>query len=64
MGAFLLGGKMEYIKKEEVLRTLQKLIDARKCQCAKTTLIEKRAFEYAVAIINKQKVYEFDENSI
>lgn len=52
---------MEYIKKEEVLKTLQKLIDARKCQCAKTTLIEKRAFEYAVAIVNKQKVYNFDE---
>lgn len=52
---------MEFVKKEDVIRILNKYIDARKCQCSKTTIIEKRAFEYAVAIVNKVKVYEFEE---
>lgn len=55
---------MEFIKKEDVTKTLQKLIDARKCQCAKTTIIEKRALEYAMTIVNKAKVYEFEDNTV
>ena len=52
---------MEYIKREEVEKILQKFIDARKCECSKTAIIEKRAFEYAKAVVNKVKRYEFDE---
>ena len=53
---------MEYIKKEDVTKTLQKFIDSRKCNCSKQTIIEKKAFEYALAIVNKCKVYETDKD--
>lgn len=54
---------MEFISKEEITETLQKFIDARKNKtCSKTSVIEKTAFEYALAIVNKAKVYEFDQD--
>lgn len=52
---------MEYIKKSDITEALQKLIDARKNKpCLRQALLEKVAFEYALAIVNKAKVYEFD----
>lgn len=54
---------MEYIRKEEVVNVLQKLIDARKNKnCSRQSIIERKAFEYAMAIINKAKVYETDKD--
>lgn len=54
---------MEYLKKNEIVEVLQKLIDARKGKnCSRQTIVEARAFEYALAIIEKAKVYEFDQD--
>ena len=52
---------MEYIKREDVIKILQKFIDARRCECSRTAIIEKKAFEYAKAVVNKVKTYNFDE---
>lgn len=50
---------MEYIKKEDITNVLQKLIDARKNKnCSRQTIIERKAFEYALAIVNKAETYE------
>lgn len=54
---------MEYLKKKEITDVLQKLIDARKNKnCSRQTIVEARAFEYALAIIEQAKVYEFDKD--
>lgn len=54
---------MEYVNKKEVTEVLQKLIDARKNKnCSRQSIIERKAFEYALAIINKAKVYETDKD--
>lgn len=54
---------MEYIKKKEITEVLQKFIDARKNKnCSKSTIIERKAFEYALAIVNKAEVHNFEEN--
>lgn len=52
---------MEYIKKEEIVETINKFIKARNCNCSKTTIIERRAFEYVLAIVNKLETHNFDE---
>lgn len=53
---------MEYIKKSEVTEAIQKFIDARKNKnCSRQALIEKTAFEYALAIVNKVEVHEFED---
>lgn len=54
-------GVMEYIKKEEIVETINKFIKARNCNCSKTTIIERRAFEYVLAIVNKLETHNFDE---
>lgn len=55
---------MEYLKKSEVIELIQKFIDARKGKnCSKTTIIERVAFEYALAVVNKAKTYNFDERN-
>lgn len=52
---------MEYIKKKDIVDLLQKYIDARKNKnCSKTTIIERRAFEYALAIVNKVETKEIE----
>lgn len=52
---------MEYIKKKDVEELLQKYIDARKNKnCSKSTIIERKAFEYALAIVHKVEVYNFE----
>lgn len=52
---------MKYIKKEEALEKLQKLIDARKNRnCNRQALVEAQAFEYAKVIINSCE--EIDED--
>jgi len=62
-GFSFLEDNMEYIKKEDIVNTLQKFIDARQNKnCSKTTIIERKAFEYALAIVNKAKTYDFEEN--
>jgi hypothetical protein len=54
---------MEYIKKEDVVRVLEKFIDARKTKnCSKATIIERKAFEYALAIVNQVETHDFEEN--
>lgn len=52
---------MEYIKKEEIKALLQKFIDARKDKnCSKQTIIERRAFEYALSVVDKCQTYEHE----
>lgn len=53
---------MQYIRKDEVVKLLQKFIDSRTCNCSKQTIIERRAFEYALSIVNKVDVYETDKD--
>lgn len=53
---------MEYIKKEELQKAIQKFIDARKDKnCSKQTIIERTAFEYVLSVVNKLNVYEIKE---
>lgn len=53
---------MEYIKKEEVTNYIQRFIDARKNkQCSKQAIVEKTAFEYALVIVNKCEVFNFED---
>lgn len=53
---------MEYIRKQDIKEQLQKYIDARKNKnCSRQTIIERVAFEYAMAIVNKVKTYDFPE---
>lgn len=53
---------MKYIRKDEVESLIQKYIDARKDKnCSKQSIIERKAFEYTLAIVQKVKVYDFDE---
>lgn len=52
---------MKYIKKQDVVDLLQKYIDARKNKnCSKQAIIERRAFEYALAIVNKVEEKDFE----
>lgn len=52
---------MKYIKKEELTQVLQKMIDARKNKnCSRQTFIERKAFEYALAVVEKLQEYEFN----
>lgn len=54
------GGNMEYIKKKDIVETLQKYIDARKNKnCSKQAIIERTAFEYALKIVEKAETYDF-----
>lgn len=53
---------MEYIKKEDAVNMIQKFIDARKNKnCSKTSIIERKAFEYALTVVKAVKTYDFDE---
>lgn len=53
---------MEYIKKSDITEALQRFIDARKDRnCSRQALIEKTAFEYALAIVNRAEVHEFED---
>lgn len=53
---------MEYIKKEDAVNMIQKFIDARKNKnCSKTSIIERKAFEYALAVVKAVPTYDFDE---
>lgn len=52
---------MKYIKKSEIEEVLQKFIDARKDKnCSKQQIIERRAFEYALHIVQQVKEYDID----
>lgn len=52
---------MKYIKKDEVIEALQKMVDARKDKnCSRQSIIERKAFEYALAIAQKVEEHEFD----
>ena len=52
---------MKLISLEEAEEKIQKFIDARKDKkCQKSALTEKKAFEYALAVIRKCKVYDQD----
>lgn len=54
---------MEYIKKEDVVKVLKGYIEARERKtCNKQVLIEKRAFEYALAVVNKVPVIEIEND--
>lgn len=54
-------GEMKYIKKEEIIETLQRMIDARKNKnCSRQTIIERKAFEYALAVVEKLEEHEFN----
>lgn len=56
---------MEYVKKKDIEETLQNFIDARKNKnCSKTVIIERRVFEYALEIVRKAKVYDFNEKHL
>lgn len=56
---------MEYIKKKDIVETLQKYIDARKNKnCSKQSIIERTAFEYTLAIVEKAQVYDIDEKHL
>lgn len=47
----------EYILKKDIVERLQKLIDARKNKnCSKQSIVERTAFEYALAIVNSVEV--------
>lgn len=52
---------MEYIKKKDIVETLEKYIEARKSKnCSKQAIIERVAFEYALAIVNKAETKDFE----
>ena len=52
---------MKYIKKQEITEALQRMIDARKDKnCSRQTIIERKAFEYALAVVMKIEEHEFD----
>lgn len=54
---------MKYVKLDEIEETLGKYIEARKKKnCSQTMIIERKAFEYALAIVKRCKVYETDKN--
>lgn len=53
---------MKYVKKSEITEILQKFIDVRKGKnCSKQQIIERRAFEYALAIVQQVKEYDINE---
>lgn len=53
---------MKYIKKDEAIEKLQKLIDARNNKpCNRQALVEQQAFRYALAIINSLEEKEIDD---
>lgn len=53
---------MAYIRKEEALEVLDKLIKARNCDCSRQKMIERQAFEYCKTIINKLEEHEEDKD--
>lgn len=56
---------MEFIKKSEITEALQRFIDARKNKpCSRQATTEKIAFEYALSIVNKAKVYEYEDQNV
>lgn len=56
---------MEFINKKEMLDTIQKFIDARANKnCSKQSIVEKQAFLYVKEVVNKLKVYEFENKDL
>lgn len=53
---------MKYIRKSDVEEVLQKFIDVRKDKnCSKQQIVERRAFEYALAVVRQVKEYDFQD---
>lgn len=53
---------MKVIKLDEVEEKLQKFIDARKNRnCSKQAIVERTAFEYALAIVKKCETYDIED---
>lgn len=55
---------MEYLKKQDVINTINKFIEARKNKnCSKQVVIERTVFEYVLNIINTIPTIKIDEPS-
>lgn len=54
---------MKYVSKDEILKVLQKLIDARKNKtCQRQAIIEMKVFEYCRTIVEKLPEVEIEKD--